>query len=53
MDVLFERRVSARNFKHTVVDQFSGDTLEVVDTHGSAHASGEDEKRGVKHVEKI
>lgn len=43
LDILFERRVSARKFKTTKVDVFRGDTLEVVaeeindDKAGTAH----------------
>jgi MFS transporter, SP family, general alpha glucoside:H+ symporter len=30
LDVLFERKVSARNFKTTQVDQFSGEHLDII-----------------------
>ncbi|KAK5017719.1 hypothetical protein LTR39_001384 [Cryomyces antarcticus] len=32
LDVLFERKISARRFKSTVVDPFTGDTLVPVDS---------------------
>lgn len=50
MDVLFERGVPARKFKSTVVDQFSGDTLEVVE---EGTGSDEEKRANVEHSEKV
>jgi hypothetical protein len=52
MDVLFERGISARKFKGTVVDQFSGDTLEANDS-GNEGDLGLSGKQAVEYDEKV
>jgi SP family general alpha glucoside:H+ symporter-like MFS transporter len=47
LDVLFERKVPARKFKSTIVDQFAGDN----DSNGEQEAY--EEKRAVQHAENI
>ena len=48
LDILFERKVPARKFKHSVVDMYRGDSLVVVPGKGD-----EEEQYGAEGVEKI
>lgn len=48
LDVLFERRVSARDFSKTSTDPFRGDSVDMARAEiDGGHSSEEDEKRGV------
>ena len=52
MDVLFERGISARKFKGTIVDQFAGDTLEATES-GNEGDHGLSGKQAVEYDEKV
>ena len=51
LDVLFENRVSARNFAKTRVDQFAGDHTEIVKEDRSSAGSGDENKLGAQQHE--
>lgn len=48
LDLLFEHKVSARKFHKTKVDQFAGESVDLVD---SGSLGGEKEGTQVKHFE--
>jgi MFS transporter, SP family, general alpha glucoside:H+ symporter len=52
LDILFERKVSARKFKGTIVDPFHGDTLKVVDP-AQIEKNGSQEKASSTHVSEV
>lgn len=47
LDVLFEHRVSARKFRTTKVDQFSGENTDIIETKSTDESSNDEDEKAM------